>query len=111
MKLKFLQEGGPMEPAAQGGAPAGPEGMPQEGGMEQPQEGQPGGGQIDPAMIDQLAEALIQKLGPDVAMMVADAIMQKVQGGGAAGPQGMAPQEAPQEPVYARRGGKIFRIG
>ena len=111
MKLKFLQEGGPMEPAAQGGAPAGSEGMPQEGGMKQPPEGQPGGGQIDPAMIDQLAEALIQKLGPDVAVMVADAIMQKVQGGGAAGPQGMAPQEAPQEPVYARRGGKIFRIG
>lgn len=111
MKLKFLQEGGPMEPTAQGGAPAGSEGMPQEGEMKQPQEGQPGGGQIDPAMIDQLAEALIQKLGPDVAMMVADAIMQKVQGGGAAGPQGMAPQEAPQEPVYARRGGKIFRIG
>lgn len=110
MRLKFLQEGGPMDPAAQGGAPAGSEDMPQEGGMEQPQGGAPQGGQIDPAMVDQLAEALIQKLGPEVAMMVADAIMQKVQGGGATGPQGMAPQEAPQEPVYARRGGKIFRI-
>ena len=103
MKLKFLQEGGPMDApqAAPEGAMPPQEGVP----AEQPQGPEGGAPQqgVDPAMVEQLAGALIEKLGMETAVAVAELILQQAQGGG-------APQEAPQEPMYARRGGSIVRI-
>lgn len=64
-----------------------------------PQEGAPQGG--DPMeQIYQMAGEIVQQLGPDAAAMLAQAIMEMLQGGGA--------QPAPQgEPVY-KRGGKLI---
>lgn len=96
-----------MDPAQ--GAPA--EGAPVEGGAPEEggapaEEGAPAGegGAADPQMIQQLASTLIEKLGPEVAQQVADAINEQLQGGGG------GEQEAPQEPMYARLGGKMRRI-
>lgn len=84
MKIKFLQQGGAPAPApAEGGAPA------QGGGPEE--------------QIAQMATQIVQQLGPEGAMMLAQAIAQLVQ---------QAPAAAPAEggqPQFAREGGKLVR--
>ena len=86
MKLKFLQEGGAM-PEQAAPAPA------------------PGGGQApagpNPDQIMQLVQELINALGPEGAAMVAQMIMQTLQGGGA---------PAPEQPALQRMGGVLRRI-
>lgn len=72
----------------------------QEGGaMPAPAEAAPQGG--DPMeQIYQMAAEIVQQLGPDAAAMLAQAIMEMLQGGEA--------QPAPQgEPVY-KKGGKLI---
>jgi len=81
--------GGPAPEAApapeQGGAPA------QGGGPEE--------------QIAAMAQQIVEQLGPEAAAMLAQMIMQMLQGGGEA-------QPAPQgEPVYAKKGGKLVLIG
>lgn len=84
MKVKKFQQGGPM-PAE--GAPAG---------------AQPGAEQIAPEeKIMMMAQEIVQQLGPEGAAMLAEAIMMMLQ-------QSAAPQQAP---AYARKGGKLVRIG
>lgn len=74
-----------MAPAPeQGGAPA-------QGGQGGPEE-----------QIAQMAQQIIEQLGPEAAAMLAQMIMQMLQG---------AAQQAPQgQPVYAKRGGKLVLI-
>lgn len=86
MRVKYLQDGGgmPAEQAPQGGAPQGG----QEAMMQQ---------------LDQMAQEIVGQLGPEAAMMLAQAIMDKVQGGG--GQEMPAPE---QQPVY-KMGGKMVR--
>jgi len=74
VKTKFLQEGG--------AAPA------------------PAAGPGPEEQIMQMAQQIIQQVGPEGAAMLAQAIMEMLQGGG-------APQEAP---VYAKKGGKLVRV-
>jgi hypothetical protein len=92
MKVKKFQEGG-MAPAPEQGAPA-----PEQGGQPQ------GGGPEE--QIAAMAQQIIEQLGPEAAAMLAQVIMQMLQGGGE------QPQQAPQgEPVYAKQGGKLVLIG
>lgn len=82
MKILKFQEGGvaPAAPAA-----------PQTGGPEE--------------QIAAMAQQIVEQLGPEAAAMLAEMIMQMLQGGG-------EPQPAPQgEPVYAKQGGKLVLIG
>lgn len=91
MKLLKFQEGGaaPAPEAAPAGAPA--------------PGGQPGGGPEE--QIAAMAQQIVEQLGPEAAGMLAETIMQMLQGGG-------QPQPAPQgEPVYAREGGKLVLRG
>lgn len=84
MKVKKLQEGGQMAAPADGGAPQGGPG---------PEE-----------QIMQMAQQIIQQLGPEAAAMLAQAIVEMLQGGG-------GEQPAPQgEPVYAKKGGKLVIV-
>lgn len=79
--VKFMQEGG-----AAPAVPAAPQSQEQNQAMEQ---------------IAQLAGQLIQELGPDAAAMLAQVIMEMLQG---------APQEVgatPEEQQFMRCGGKI----
>lgn len=63
----------------------------------------PGGGPEE--QIAAMAQQIVEQLGPEAAAMLAQMIMQMLQGGG-------EPQEAPQgEPVYAKKGGKLVLIG
>lgn len=81
MQIKRYQEGG--------AAPAAPAKAPQ-GGEEQMMQ-----------QLAQMAQEIIQQLGPDVAAMLAQVIMEMLQG---------APQEigaAPEEQQFMRYGGKI----
>ena len=55
-----------------------------------------------------LAQEIINMVGPEGAMMLAEMLMQMAQGGAPMGPEGGMPAEAP---VMARRGGKLYRIG
>lgn len=77
IKSKFLQEGG-QAPAAPGapGAPAQPSPEEQLMGM---------------------AQQIIQQLGPEAAAMLAQVIVQMLQGG-------------QQAPAYARKGGKLVKV-
>lgn len=90
----------------------------QMGGEMAPQE-DPGMEQMEPGMepgaeqgmeaspeeqLMMMAEEIVGQLGPEAAMMLAEAIAQMVQGGGGGQPM---PQE---EPVYARKGGKFRRL-
>lgn len=85
MKVKKFQQGGPMpDEGAPAGAPA------EQGGQMAPEE-----------QLMMMAQEIIQQLGPEGAAMLAEAIMAMLQ-------QGAAPQEAP---AYAKRGGKLVRIG
>lgn len=94
-----FQEGGvmPADPAAMGGDPA----MMQEGAPQ----GAPQGGGEDAMMqqVAQVAQEIISSMGPEAAMMLAQVIMEMVQGGGGQAPVGQAPEG---EPIF-KRGGKI----
>lgn len=86
------------------GGPMPEEQMPQE---VAPQEQMPQGGEMGPEeQIMMMAEEIVGQLGPEAAMMLAEAIAMMVQGGGEGGGEPM-PQEAP---AYARRGGKLVPI-
>lgn len=83
--------------------------MPQEEmmdpGMDPAQGGGEMGGEMGGSPEEQLmmmAEEIVIQLGPEAAMMLAEAIAMMVQGGGEP-----VPQEAP---AYARRGGKLVPI-
>jgi len=80
MKVKFLQEGGQIAPesAQQNAAPAG-----QDQAMEQ---------------LAQLAQQIIQQLGPEGASALAQMILEMVQGGG-------------EEPMPAEENQPVFRMG
>lgn len=81
MKVKKLQEGGQVAPAPGGEAGPGPE-----------------------EQIMQMAQQIIQQLGPEAAAVLAQAIIEMLQGAGGA-------EEAPQgEPVYAKKGGKLVIV-
>lgn len=86
MKL-YLQMGGEMAPAEDPQAQAAPGGAPQEGG----------GGEDPTAQIQQLAQGIIQELGPEGAMMLAQMIQEMLQGGGGQPAEG-------EQPVFARNG-------
>ena len=83
MKVKSvkLQQGGQM-----------PEGQPAT--QEQQAPGQGGGNE---QQIMQIAQEIINQLGPEAALLLAQAIAQLLQG-------------QPQAPAYARKGGKLVRI-
>lgn len=88
MKIKRFQEGGQVAPAPQGGE----------------QGGAPAGGAGPEEQVMQMAQQIIQQLGPEAAAMLAQAIIEMLQGagGGEAAPQG--------EPVYAKKGGKLVIV-
>jgi len=94
-KIKTMQAGGP--------APA--EAAPAPGG------GAPQGGGQDPLMqIAQVAAQALQTQDCQAAMAVCEAFLQLIQqaaGGGAGAPAG--PEEAPAEPTFQRKGGKLVR--
>lgn len=100
VNVKKFQAGGPM-PEEQG-AP-----MPAEAGA--PVTPEQGAADQEAAMMEQLyqmAGEIIQQMGPEAAAMLAQAIMEMLQGGG-----GQAPMPAPeQQPVY-KLGGKMVRSG
>lgn len=85
MKVKKFQEGGQMAPEA-GGAPA----------------GAPAGGANPEEQLMQMAQQIVQQLGPEAAAMLAQAIMAMLQGGGG--------EEQAPAPAYARKGGKLVRV-
>ena len=96
-KFRKFQDGGamPADPSMQGEAPADQMGneMAAAGGDEQ-------------AMIQQLAQVaqqIIQQMGPEGAAMLAQIIMEMLQGGGEQAPVGEQPEG---EPVF-KKGGKI----
>lgn len=80
MKVNYLQMGGEV-------APAQVEQAPQGGGPEE--------------QLMAMANELIQNLGPEASLMLAQIIMEMLQGAA-------APQEAP---VYARKGGRLVMKG
>ena len=86
MKLRKFQQGGP--------APAAPEQAPAEAQAAQaaPEE-----------QLAQMAQQIVQQLGPEAAAMLAEMIMQMLQGGGGEQPQG--------QPAFQRQGGKLVMIG
>ena len=98
--VKKFQEGGAVDPAMAGGAPA-PETDAAAAGA---QGGAPAG--PSPEQVMQIAQEAVSQMGPEIAMAVAQAIMEIVQGGGA--PAGPAP--AGPEPQFQRRGGKMVRV-
>ena len=80
MKVNYLQMGGEMAPA--------------------PAEQAPQGGNPEEQLVA-MAQQVIEQLGPDAAAMLAQMIMEMLQGAA-------APQEAP---VYARKGGRLVMKG
>ena len=50
-----------------------------------------------------MAQQIVQQLGPEAAAMLAEMIMQMLQGGGGEQPQG--------QPAFQRQGGKLVMIG
>lgn len=92
MRIKYLQEGGPVEAPVEEGAPMEGAPAPEQGGE-------------DPMMqILQVAQQALQEQNCEAAMAVCQALLQLAQGGG-------APQEAPaEEPTYARRGARLVRV-
>lgn len=75
MKIKSLQQGGPVQ--------------------------QQGGGPEEQLM--QMAQQIIEQLGPEGAMMLAQMIAQMLQESSGEGAQ-------PQQPTYQRKGGKLVKI-
>ena len=100
VNVKKFQAGGPMQEEQD--AP-----MPAEAGAPAPEQGD--AADQEAAMMEQLyqmAGEIIQQMGPEAAAMLAQAIMEMLQGGG-----GQAPMPAPEEqPVY-RKGGVLVRSG
>ena len=96
MKVLRFQEGGAAPAPEQGAAPAA---APEQGGQQ-------GGGAEE--QIAQMAQQIVQQLGPEAAAMLAQMIMQMLQG--AQGEQGGAP-EAQGQPTYQRKGGKLVFVG
>lgn len=85
----------------EGGAAPAPEMAPEE--TMAPQEGAPQGGD-QMQQLAQIAESIIQQLGPEAAGAVAEMILQMLQGGG-------QPMPAPeQQATFQRRGGRLQRI-
>ena len=80
MKVNYLQMGGEMAPAPAEQAPQG--GNPEE-------------------QLAMMAQQVIEQLGPEAAAILAQMIMEMLQGAA-------APQEAP---VYARKGGRLVMKG
>ena len=78
MKVKKFQQGGP----APEQAPA-----PQQAGPEE--------------HIAQMAQEIIGQLGPEASAMLAQMIMQML--------EGAAQEQAPQQPTYQRKGGTLVR--
>ena len=80
--------------------PAGAEQIPAEGGA-------PAGAQDQMIQqIAQMAQQIIQQMGPEAAAMLAQIIIEMLQGGGAGAPQGAVGEQPEGEPVF-RKGGKI----
>ena len=80
MKVNYLQMGGEMAPA--------------------PAEQAPQGGNPEEQLVA-IAQQVIEQLGPEASLMLAQMIMEMLQGAA-------APQEAP---VYARKGGRLVMKG
>ena len=85
MKIKRFQEGG------QAPAPAA--------------EGAPQGGANPEEQIMQMAQQIVQQLGPEAAALLAQAIMQMIQGA----------QQSPEAgagaaPTYAKKGGRLVKV-
>lgn len=99
MKLRKFQMGGPMPEEAAMGAPA-----PEAGGeMGAPAGPEAGGG--DPVMqLVEMAMQALQAQDPQMAMAVCEGLVSLVQGAGGGAP---APGGAPEEPIMARKGGKL----
>lgn len=91
VKTKFLQQGGQMEQAPVEATPA-QSGQGGQGG----QEGNP------EEQLAQMAMQIVQQLGPEASAALAEMIMQILQ---------QAASQAQQEPVYAKKGGKLTMIG
>lgn len=85
MKLKKFQEGGQM-------APQGQEQAPQQGQQQASPEEQ----------LQAMAAEIINSLGPEASAMLAQLIIQMLQGG---------QQAQPAAPTYARKGGKLVMLG
>ena len=75
-------------------------------GMDPAQQGGEMGGSPEEQLM-MMAEEIVSQLGPEAAMMLAEAIAMMVQGSGEMGGGEPMPQEAP---AYARRGGKLVPI-
>lgn len=76
----------------------------QDGGQVAPQPTQGEQSQGPEQQVAQIAQEIIGQMGPEQALMLAEAIVSMV--------QGAAQQQAPQgQPVYARNGGKLFMKG
>jgi hypothetical protein len=77
MKVKKFQQGGPAPEQA----------APQQAGPEE--------------QIAQMAQEIIGQLGPEASAMLAQMIMQML--------EGAAQEQAPQQPTYQRKGGALVR--
>ena len=82
MKIKRFQMGGEM---SQAGAEAPAQGQPQGGGPEE--------------QLAQMAQEIIQQMGPEAAAMLAQIIMQML--------ESVAQQE---QPAFQRKGGKLVMV-
>lgn len=72
--------------------------MPQEGGAPAPEQGQPQGGGPE-EQLAQMAQEIIQQMGPEAAAMLAQIIMQML--------ESVAQQE---QPAFQRKGGKLVMV-
>jgi hypothetical protein len=75
MKIKSLQQGGAAPAPAQSGGPE--------------------------EQLAQMAQQIIEQLGPEAAAMLAQMLVQML--------EGAAAQQAPPAPTYQRKGGKLIR--
>ena len=73
---------------------------------EQPQQQQGPSPEELKAELSGMAQEIISQMGPEVAMMLAQMIVEAVQGNG-----GNQESEVPaEEPVFAKLGGKLVRL-
>lgn len=66
-----------------------------------PEQGAPAQGAGPEEQLAQMAQQIIEQLGPEAAAMLAEMLMQMLQG---------AAQEQPAQPQYQRKGGKLLRV-
>ena len=98
MKIKKFQQGGSADASqGQGQDPNAQQGGQSAQGAQQ--------GQDPQAQIQQMSQQIIQQLGPQASMILAQTIMQMLQG--AQGQGGGQPQGSP---TYQRKGGKLVLI-